>query len=147
MVFHTGDTLDRDGKIKYSDPMQIDEISVDHRKVNFVIAHCGNPWIETAAEVAYKNPNVYLDVSAFLIGDIEQEPAEKLEDYVTKPVRWIFGFVEDPSKLLFGTDWPLVHLAPYIEAIKRAIPREHWQAVFHDNALKVFPKLREVELK
>ena len=145
VVFHTGDTLDRDGKVKYSDPMQIDEIAVDHRKTTFVIAHCGNPWIDTAAEIAYKNPNVFMDVSAFLIGDLENEPAEKLEEYVTKPVRWIFGYIEDPTKLMFGTDWPLTKMKPYIEAIQRAIPREHWRAVFHDNALRVFPKLREVE--
>jgi len=109
------------------------------------MAHCGNPWIDTAAEIAYKNPNVYLDVSAFLIGDLTTVSPERMEEYVTKPVRWIFGLVEDPSKVLYGSDWPLAQMGPYIEAIKRAIPPEHWQAVFHDNALKVFPKLREIE--
>jgi hypothetical protein len=147
VVFHTGDTYDRDGKLKYSDPMILDELSVDHRKVTFVMAHCGNPWIETAAEIAYKNPNVYLDASAFLIGDLTKVTPERMEEYVSKPVRWIFGFLEDPTKLMFGTDWPLAQMGPYIEAIKRAIPPEHWQAVFHDNALKVFPKLREIERK
>ena len=141
VVFHTGDTLDRDGKLKYADPLTIDEVAVDHRKVNFVIAHCGNPWIESAAEVAYKNPNVYLDGSAFLIGDLTQLPPAQVEEYVVKPLHWIFGYVEDPSKLMFGTDWPLTPVAPYLEAFKRAIPREHWQAVFRDNALRVFPAL------
>ena len=31
---------------------------------------------------------------------------------------------------------------PNVEAYKRAIPKEHWKAVFHDNAVRVF-KLRE----
>jgi hypothetical protein len=29
-------------------------------------------------------------------------------------------------------------MKPYVEAYKRAIPREHWKAVFHDNAVRVF---------
>ena len=147
VVFHTGDTYDRDGKLKYADPLTIDEVAVEHRKINFVIAHCGNPWIESAAEVAYKNPNVYLDGSAFLIGDLSQVPANKIEEYVVKPLRWVFGYVEDPTKLMFGSDWPLAPIGQYLEAFRKAIPREHWQAVFHDNALRVFPKLREIEKK
>jgi predicted TIM-barrel fold metal-dependent hydrolase len=122
----------------------VDEVSVDHRKVNFVIAHCGNPWIESAAEVAYKNPNVYLDGSALLIGDLETMPPEKVDEYVVRPLRWIFGYVEDPTKLMFGTDWPLTSVKPYLKAFQQAIPREHWKAVFHDNALRVFPALGSV---
>jgi uncharacterized protein len=138
VVFHTGDTYSTKAKLKFADPLTIDEVAVDHPNVNFVIAHCGNPWIESAAEVAYKNPNVYLDVSAFLIGDLTKSRKETVEDYVIKPVTWIFGFVEDPSKFMFGTDWPLTDMKSYIAAIKRAVPKEHWQAVFHDNAAKVF---------
>jgi len=138
VVFHTGDTYSTTGKLKYSDPLTIDEVAVDHPKVNFVIAHAGNPWIESAAEVAYKNPNVYLDGSAFLIGDLGKEPQEKVDEYVVRPVKWIFGYVEDPKKLMFGTDWPLTEMKPYVDAFKRAIPPEHWKAVFHDNAARVF---------
>jgi hypothetical protein len=29
-------------------------------------------------------------------------------------------------------------MKPYVEAYKLAIPREHWKAVFHDNAVRVF---------
>jgi len=138
VVLHSGDTYDVDGKLKYADPLTIDEVAVEFRKVNFVIAHVGNPWIESAAEVAYKNANVFLDASALLIGDLSQQPPEKVTEYVTKPLAWVFGYVEDPTKLMFGTDWPLNKMAGYIAACKAAIPREHWQAFFHDNAARVF---------
>lgn len=138
VVFHTGDTNSSVAKLKYADPLTIDEVAVDHPKVRFVIAHCGNPWIESAAEVAYKNPNVFLECSAMLIGDLEQMPKEKVDTYVVRPIAWIFGYVEDPSKLMFGTDWPLTGMKAYVDAYKRAIPREHWKAVFHDNAVRVF---------
>jgi uncharacterized protein len=138
VVFHTGDTYSTTAKLKYADPLTIDEVAVDHPGVNFVIAHCGNPWIESAAEVAYKNPNVYLDGSAFMIGNLTGRSKETIDEHVVKPISWIFGYVEDPSKLMFGTDWPLTNIASYVDAFKRAIPREHWKAVFHDNAARVF---------
>lgn len=138
VVFHTGDTYTSSAKVKYSDPMPIDELAVDFRKVKFVIAHCGNPWIQTAAEIAYKNPNVYLDVSAFLVDDLDRMDREKVDEAVVKPLRWIFNYVEDPSKFMFGTDWPMTKITSYIGPIQRAIPREHWKAVFHDNAVQVF---------
>jgi hypothetical protein len=145
VVFHTGDTYDVDGKLKYADPLTIDEVAVDHRDVTFVIAHVGNPWIASAAEVAYKNPNVYVDGSALLIGDLSKLDREDVEEYVVKPLRWAFGYMEDPGKLMYGTDWPLTDMKSYLDAFKRAIPKEHWKAVFHDNAWKVFRMQRQKE--
>lgn len=138
VVFHTGDTYSVKGKLKFADPLTIDEVAVDHPDVTFVIAHLGNPWIQSAAEVAYKNPNVYLEASALLIGDLDRMPSEEVDEYVAKPIAWAFGYLEDPSKLMFGTDWPLTNIKSYVNAFKRAIPKKHWKAVFHDNAAKVF---------
>ncbi len=138
VIFHTGDTWSKKAKLKYADPLTIDEVAVDHPKVRFVIAHCGNPWIESAAEVAYKNDNVYLDGSALLVGDLRILPKEQVDGYMVEPLAWVFGYVENPKKLMFGSDWPLVDIASAVDAFKRAIPREAWPAVFHDNAVRVF---------
>ena len=138
VVFHTGDTDSSTAKLKYADPLTIDEVAVDHPNVTFVLAHAGNPWIQSAAEVAYKNSNVVIDGSAFLIGDLASVPPEIVEVQLVAPLRWIFDYVADPKKLMFGTDWPLVRIEPYLRAFAKAIPREHWQAVFHDNAARVY---------
>jgi predicted TIM-barrel fold metal-dependent hydrolase len=138
VVFHTGDTADPSAKLIYADPLTVDEVAVDHRDVTFVIAHCGNPWIESAAEVAYKNPNVYLECSAMMTGDMDELPAETVARYVTDMISWVFGYLEDPGKLMFGSDWPLVSIPAYVRAYARAIPREHWDAVFYGNAARVF---------
>lgn len=138
VVFHTGDTYSIKGKLKFADPLTVDEVAVDFPDVTFVIAHIGNPWIQSAAEVAYKNPNVYLDGSALMIGDLSRLSDEALEESVVKPLRWTWGYLEDPSKLMFGSDWPLTEIAPYVRAFKKAIPREHWSKVFYENAAHVF---------
>ena len=138
VVFHTGDTYSSRAKLKYAHPLTIDEVAVDHPGVTFVIAHAGYPWIRSAAEVSYKNPNVLIEASAFMVGSTAGKPPAWLERYVVEPIAWVFGYVEDPSKVMFGSDWPLVDMASYVEAYKRAIPRQHWRAVFHDNAVRVF---------
>lgn len=138
VVFHTGDTDSPNAKLKYADPLTVDEVAVDHPDLTLVISHCGNPWIESAAEVAYKNKNVYLECSAMLTGDLKKAPPANVEEYMIKPIRWIFGYVDDPKKIMFGTDWPVTDIPSYLDAYKQAIPREHWKAVFHDNAVRVF---------
>ncbi|MFA5140770.1 MAG: amidohydrolase family protein [Elusimicrobiota bacterium] len=138
VVFHTGDTLSDNALVKYADPLTIDEVAVAHRDVTFVIAHLGNPWIESAAEVAYKNPNVAVEASGMLVGDIKSTVSEDVKEYMIRPVRWAFGYISNPSKFMFGTDWPLVDMADYLEVYRKAIPQEHWRAVFHDNAVRVF---------
>lgn len=138
VIFHTGDTYTKDSLVKYAEPLQIDEVAVKYPKVKFVIAHMGNPWIQSAAEVVYKNDNVYTDVSAFLLGDVSKADPDQVEEIVVKSIRWFYHYVDNPKKILFGSDWPLLEVGPYVEAVKRAIPKKHWKAVFHDNAVNVF---------
>jgi predicted TIM-barrel fold metal-dependent hydrolase len=45
---------------------------------------------------------------------------------------------------LFGTDWPIAPVVPYVEFIKDLVPEEHHQDVFFNNALKVYPKLKDL---
>jgi uncharacterized protein len=146
VVFHSGDTYSEKAKLKYADPMTIDEVAVDNPKVRFVVAHCGNPWINTAAELAYKNPNVYLDLSGFLVGDLDKFSSGDVGTYMISPIKWIYNYVGNPSKIIFGTDWPLVDMGQYIRTVKTAIPEEHWQDVFYGNAVRVFKiKIKEAE--
>jgi predicted TIM-barrel fold metal-dependent hydrolase len=103
-----------------------------------VIAHLGNPWVDSAAEVAYKNPNVYLDGSALMVGDLSDLSDADRDRFIVEPVRWALGYLEDPTKLMFGSDWPLVDIGDYADAFRRAVPPGQQRAVFHDNAVRVF---------
>jgi uncharacterized protein len=138
VVLHTGDTYDKMAMVKYADPLGVDEIAVTYPKAKFVIAHMGNPWFQSAAEVVYKNDNVYVDTSALLLGDVSTLDPESVEELVVKPVRWFFLYVENPKKFLFGSDYPLLKIKPYVEVIKRAIPKRYWNEVFYGNAASLF---------
>ncbi|HWG89413.1 MAG TPA: amidohydrolase family protein [Candidatus Thermoplasmatota archaeon] len=113
VVIHTGDTYNVRAKIKYSHPLHIDEVAVDHPDLKIVMAHLGNPWFRDTAEIIYKNPNVYADISGLVLGDIKTG----FEQWLANQVKEIIGFAGDPDKLLFGSDWPIVNVGPYLRLI------------------------------
>lgn len=141
VVFHTGDTYSERGYLKYSHPLAIDEVAVTNRDVNFMMAHFGDPWTLTGAEIIYKNPNVFADLSGLIVGT-EKDLLSKSEGRFLDHLRHALVFADSYDKLLFGTDWPLIPIAPYIEFIKNLIPEEFHEQVFYETALKVFPKIK-----
>lgn len=141
VVIHTGDTARPDGLLKYSHPLTVDEAAVNFRNVNFVIAHCGCPWIVDAAEVAAKNANVAIDVSGLLEG--KPKPLQLFEHQAGfwRQLHTWLNYMGDYSRVLYGSDWPLVNIPLYIRMISYIIPEEHYEEVFYKNALRIFSKI------
>ncbi|MCE4047290.1 amidohydrolase family protein [Bacillus sp. Au-Bac7] len=142
VVFHTGDTYSERGLLKYSHPLAIDEVAVKYRNIRFMMAHFGDPWTLTGAEILYKNRNVYADLSGLVVGArAELEKAQ--EGIFLQHLRHALVYANSYDKLLFGTDWPLAPFQPYIEFIQNLIPSEYHEDVFYNTALKVFPKIKK----
>ncbi|MGD6944205.1 amidohydrolase family protein [Cytobacillus gottheilii] len=141
VVFHTGDTYSERGLLKYSHPLAIDEVAVKHRNVQFMMAHFGDPWTITGAEIIYKNSNVYADLSGIIVGT-EEELKKRSEGRFLDHLRHALVFADSYDKLLFGTDWPLAPVGPYIQFIKDLIPEEYHEDVFYNTAVKLFPKIK-----
>jgi len=146
VIFHTGDNWSTTAKLKYAHPLRVDEVAVDHPDVRFVIAHFGNPWLIDAAEIIFKNPNVWADLSGLFVGS-DQEikdllDAAKVRDsaagLVFSDLNKAIAYVGDYKRFLYGSDWPLAPLASYRRLIEAMIPKEHRQAVFRTNAEHVF---------
>lgn len=142
VVFHTGDTYSPEAKLKYAHPLGVDEVAVDHPDTRFVIAHLGNPWTVDAAEVIYKNLNVWADLSGLVVGDDGLQP-QTGEDFdvlndIANRVRAAFRYTERPNRFVFGTDWPLIPVAAYREFVRQIIPEQHHPLVFEENARMLF---------
>lgn len=143
VVFHMGDTANSMGKLKYSQPLIIDEVAVDFPKVKFVIAHCGTPWVADAVEVVAKNKNVYMDLSGLMEGKFKaKKQIKEFKPYLNIFRTW-FNYLHDYQKLMYGSDWPLVDMKDYIKVIQSIIPKKAYDDVFYHNALKVFDRLPE----
>ena len=112
VMIHTGDTYSPRAKVRQAHPLLVDDVAVDYPDVRFVMCHLGNPWFQDAAEVLYKNDNVYGDISGLTLGEFSYD----FERYVAMRIRDMILYMGDPGRqLLYGTDWPLVKMGPYLK--------------------------------
>jgi predicted TIM-barrel fold metal-dependent hydrolase len=141
VIFHTGDTYSPYAKLRFAHPLLVDDVAVDHPNVRFVLAHLGNPWLTDAAEVIYKNINVWADLSGLVVGAPEDFSAAERQEMLTEAqtaVRRAFRYAERPNRFLYGSDWPLAPMAAYRDFIASAIPEIYHPQVFEDNARTLF---------
>jgi uncharacterized protein len=139
VLIHQGDTLSPNGLIKFARPIEVDEVAVRFREVNFVLCHLGNPWIEEAAELVYKNRNVYADTSG-LLGHPSSPYFERMFNRARAMVQGALDTIGAPDRLLYGSDWPLESLATAVELVMGLeLSDSGRQAVLSGNARKLFP--------
>jgi predicted TIM-barrel fold metal-dependent hydrolase len=135
VMIHSGDTYSPKGKLKYSHPLEIDEVAVDHPNVRFVICHLGNPWLTDTMEVVYKNANVYADISGLMLGEF----TEAFEIYMRDEIEDVITYAGEPEKFLFGTDWPICSMNSYVQfARELEIPDRDRRLLLYENARKLF---------
>ncbi len=145
IMFHSGDPGWPHAKVKYADPVSFDEVVVDYPNVKFVLVHAGNPWFQSAAVVAAKNNNVFLEGSSLIDGDTRACSDERAKRLISNPLSWIIDYLGSSEKLLFGSGWPMVDLKSYIDIFRQGIPEQAWKDVFCDNALKLYGLVMEKE--
>jgi predicted TIM-barrel fold metal-dependent hydrolase len=144
VMIHTGDTYDPQTHVRLAHPLDVDDIAVDHRDVSFVMCHVGNPWLIDAAEVLYKNPNVFGDISGFTLGDFQP----RFERLMARRLNDLVAWVNDPGKLMFGTDWPISGLASYLEFTRRLdLTDDEREGLMWRNAARVFGLAFEVRVE
>lgn len=135
VIIHTGDPFYNFAKVKYAHPIYIDDIAVEYPNLKIIIAHAGNPWIEDAVEIAYKNENVYLDISGWFFKNIPK-------DYgiiMRQKLKFIISYLETSDKILFGTDWPLIKMKKYVNFVKNSgINKNEIKKIMYKNALNLF---------
>jgi uncharacterized protein len=135
VMVHTGDTFAHTAKVRYTHPLVFDELAVDFRLTSFVLCHMGNPWFVDAMEVVYKNENLYGDISGLTLGAFEP----RYERLVLSKLNDAIAFINDPGKLMFGTDWPICHFGSYLDFARKldTTPAELDGLMWH-NAARLF---------
>lgn len=141
VMLHTGDTYSPQAKLRFAHPLGVDEAAVDHPDCKFVMCHLGNPWTTDAAEVIYKNMNVWADLSGLMVGDdgaFASEEGRAALAELAHAIRRAIRYSERPNRFLYGTDWPLAPMAAYREFVREAVPAEYHGLVFEENARILF---------
>jgi len=106
-------------RLKYSNPIHLDDVAVDFPDMTIIIAHPSWPWQDEALSVCLHKPNVYIDLS----GWSPKYFPPQLVRYANGPLR---------ERMLFGSDFPL-------------ITPDRWLQDFRDAGFK--PEVHELILK
>jgi hypothetical protein len=138
VMFHQGDTLDGLGLVKFSRPIEVDEVAGRYRDVRFVLCHFGNPWVAEGAELVYKNENVYADTSGLLAHPAYPYYARMVEQS-RRVVYEAIVTIGRPDRILYGSDWPLEELSTAVALVDRMdLPAEDRAAILGGNARRLF---------
>ena len=131
-LFHTGQTGVGSGmrggmgmRLKYSNPMGIDDVAVDFPDLRIIMAHPAFPWQEEALSVAMHKPNVYIDLS----GWSPKYFPEILVRYANTLLK---------HKMLFGSDWPAITPDRWLADFENAPFRDEVRPlILKDNARRL----------
>ena len=125
-IFHTGHSGMGTGmpggggiRLKYGQPILVDDVAVDFPDMQIILAHPSWPWTDEALSMALHKPNVFIDRSGW-----------SPKYFPPQIVR--YANTQLGHKFLFGSDFPL-------------IPPDKWIAAFDQVGFK--PELREPILK
>ena len=138
VAIHSGDTFSDRGLLVFSHPLSVDKLAVTYRDLRIIICHLGSPWIFDACEVAFKNRNVFLDLSGILAGNSAYLEYMTSKQLFVDRLKSALIFLDNYEKVLFGTDWPLAPMDAYIEFCKLLLPPETHEKVFFQNAVDVY---------
>ena len=131
-IFHTGHsgmgTGMRGGggmRLKYGEPMLIDDVAVDFPDMKIILAHPSWPWVDQSLSMALHKDNVFIDLSGWS------------PKYFPKQVIQ-YANTQLKHKMLFGSDFPLIHPDKWIKTAQDVGFREEvMPLILKDNAARV----------
>jgi uncharacterized protein len=131
-LFHSGTTGIGAGmpggggvRLKYSNPMAVDDVAAQFPGLDIILAHPSFPWQEEALAISVHKPNVYIDLS----GWSPKYFPEILVQYINTRLR---------DKMLFGSDFPLITPDRWLADFEKLPIRDEVRPkVLKDNAARL----------
>ncbi len=128
IVFHVGSTpFGSLVKLSQANPLLIDEVAVNFPKLKIILTHLGTLWHNETFMIVEKNPNVYLDISAY---------PNEIRTLLTIEIIKRLG----ENKLIFGTDFPMPYegklhkMKDYVECVNNLnLPEKIKEKIFYKN--------------
>ena len=126
VMFHTGSSIFKGTRIKYADPLLLDDVADAFPDLTILMEHGGRPfWYDRAAWLLSRHRNVHIGLAGI--------PTRNLPRYFPNLEKY-------PDRFLFGSDWPAIPLEiqGLVDRV-RALPytEETKAAILHGNAERV----------
>ena len=138
VLFHTGDTASINGDLARSHPLPLDRLANEREGLTIVLCHFGNPWFEEVAELIYKHPNVYADISGLTTGG-GGAYAQKFAGWLARKVSEAIYYAGGAEKVIFGTDYPITTYSDALALVKiMEVDDVDKERILWRNAKKVF---------
>jgi uncharacterized protein len=131
-LFHTGQTGVGAGtpgggglRLKYSNPLTLDDVAADFPDMPIILAHPSFPWQEEALSVATHKPQVYIDLSGW-------------SPKYFPPILVQYANTLLKDKILFGSDYPVISPEKWVEEFdKLPIKPEVRPKIMKENAARL----------
>ena len=133
VIFHTGHSGIGTGmpggggiRLKYGNPMDMDDVAVDFPDMPVILAHPSFPWQDEAISVCLHKPQVYIDLS----GWSPKYFSPTLIQYANSLLK---------HKMLFGSDYPLITPDRWMADFEKiSIKDEVRPMILRENAIRLF---------
>ncbi len=110
VVFHGGSSTlgagapgGRGLRVKYGNPLLVDDLAARHPSLDILLAHPAFPWEKEQLAVCQQKGNVYMDLSGWLPKYIDAQVLEYAGSLLS-------------DKVMFGTDYPMIRPAEWLES-------------------------------
>jgi hypothetical protein len=133
VIFHTGHSGIGTGmpggggvRLKYGNPMDIDDVAADFPDMPIIMAHPSFPWQDEAISVCLHKPQVYIDLSGW-------------SPKYFSPILIQYANTLLKKKMLFGSDYPLITPDRWLADFAAiAIRDEVRPLILKENAARLF---------
>ena len=125
VMVHTGSSIFKGAKIKYADPLHLDDVAADFPDLKLLMAHSGRGlWYEKAFFLSRIHENLYLEISGL--------PPKNLLNYFPDMEKNI-------DKFVYGSDWPgIERIDSNVEAITELpLAEDSIRKILYDNAARI----------
>ena len=124
VMFHTGTSIFPGARNKYGDPIYIDDVAVDFPDMTIIIAHPSWPWQDEALSVCLHKPNVFIDLSGWSPKYFPPQLVQRANGQLK-------------TKMLFGSDWPLIQPDRWIkDFLEAGFKPEVHDLILKQNAIR-----------
>jgi uncharacterized protein len=132
-LFHSGQTGIGAGvrggggiRLKYANPMAVDDVAADFPDLPIILAHPSFPWQDEALAVATHKPLVHIDLSGW-----------SPKYFPPQLVQYANSLLKD--KMLFGSDFPVITPDRWLKDFEALnIKPEVRPMILKDNAVRLF---------
>jgi predicted TIM-barrel fold metal-dependent hydrolase len=140
IIWHQGTTFPSEARLRWGNPLQLEDVAMDFPDLRMIVAHLGHPWEEDLIALIRKCPNVYADISA-----VHYRPWRFWQAMISAME---YGVTH---KLLLASDFPSATLGNVINGLRMVndpvegtrlprFPTELQDEIINENWKSFFPR-------